>query len=90
MRWLPRSNNTVLPPTRPSFLRLPMLLAPTTSEQNTIGTISILMDLMKRSPSSLITAMEGPTIRPTIAPKANPIRISTQSLIQQLPALLTR
>ncbi len=47
----------VFPPTRPSFLRSPILDAPTTSEQKTIGTMSILISLMNRSPSGFTTAI---------------------------------
>jgi hypothetical protein len=54
---------TALTPTRPTFFRSPVPAMPCTTTQNTIGAISILISLMKPSPSGFsFTANSGAAI----------------------------
>ncbi|MCY1301937.1 hypothetical protein D9M70_515740 [compost metagenome] len=59
---------TALMPTRPTFFSSPAPQMPATTTQNTIGPISILISLIKASPSGLSLAANSGKARPSAVP----------------------
>ncbi|SOY52951.1 hypothetical protein CBM2585_A200080 [Cupriavidus taiwanensis] len=59
---------TALMPTRPTFFSSPAPQMPATTTQNTIGPISILISLIKASPSGLSLAANSGNARPSAVP----------------------
>jgi DNA polymerase/3'-5' exonuclease PolX len=52
-----------------------MLADPTTRDDKTKGTITILISLKNKSPIGLIALADGPKMKPKMIPRAKPMRI---------------
>ena len=70
-------------PIRPIFCGSRMEVIPTTSVEKTSGTISIIMALMKMSPSGLNTLAVSPSSAPANTPSAKPARIFCHRAIRR-------
>ena len=65
-----RNSNTVLMPREPSLAGSPIDATPLITVRNTIGTISMRIRRMNRSPSHKMLSAPGPQNDPTITPSA--------------------